>query len=141
VIFLRNEVPDLAGCRSSGVLLYLAAKRILGPLHPPGQPLLDLWMRPDAHTGDLARLLEKLCLASVGHWVGFLREASRYLEGRPDRALLPLADAHAELLAHRALPAVKAFADRAAAGSPGARAATNSRANAYGNPTRPHWFF
>jgi len=43
--------------------------------------------------------------------VGFLRESSKYLESRRDRALLPLADTHAELLEHRALPAVKAFSE------------------------------
>jgi eukaryotic-like serine/threonine-protein kinase len=66
----------------------------------------------------LARSLGDLALPSVGHWVGFLREASLHLRDRPDSALLPLAAAGEKLLRPEARPAVKAFADRA--GSSGA---------------------
>jgi hypothetical protein len=66
----------------------------------------------------LAQNLEQLCLPAVGHWVGFLRETTDYLRRRPDAALLPLANAHEALLRHEALPAVRAFAERAARGGP-----------------------
>src|SRR5436309_14862565 len=46
------------------------------------------------HRSPLARSLEQLCLPSVGHWVGFLGDASEYLHARPDAALLPTASAH-----------------------------------------------
>src|SRR4051812_27514380 len=61
----------------------------------------------------LARSLEQLCLPSVGHWVGFLRDSSAYLHARPDAALLPIATTHEALVRHEALPAVRAFAERA----------------------------
>src|SRR5271157_1883840 len=61
----------------------------------------------------LARSLEQVCLPSVGHWVGFLRESSDYLQARPDAALLPLASAHEALTRHEAFPAVLDFAERA----------------------------
>jgi WD40 repeat protein/serine/threonine protein kinase len=67
----------------------------------------------------LARSLEALCLPSLGHWLGFLRDASEYLRRRPDAALLPLAGAHEALSRPEALPAVRAFAERAARGDPG----------------------
>jgi hypothetical protein len=46
------------------------------------------------HHVPLARSLEQLCLSSVGHWVGFLREALDYLLARPDATLLHLAATH-----------------------------------------------
>jgi serine/threonine protein kinase len=60
----------------------------------------------------LAQSLEALCLPSIGHWVGFLRETSEYLRRRPDAALLPLADASDKLSQNQALPPVRAFAER-----------------------------
>ena len=68
------------------------------------------------HQSPLARSLEQLCLPSVGHWVGFLREASTYLRARPDAALLPLASSHEALARHEPLPAVREFAERASRG-------------------------
>jgi hypothetical protein len=70
---------------------------------------------PD-HQSPLARSLEQLCLPSVGHWVGFLRESSDYLRARLDAALLPLASTHEALTRHEALPAVREFAERASVG-------------------------
>jgi hypothetical protein len=71
----------------------------------------------------LAQALEDLCLPSIGHWVGFLRQASLYLEARADAAVLPLAGTHEKLLRGEPLGAVQAFAERAARGGPGGEAA------------------
>jgi serine/threonine protein kinase len=60
----------------------------------------------------LAESLVQVCMASVGQWVGFLRETSRWLRGQPDAALLPLAEAHDELLRPGTIPEVAAFARR-----------------------------
>jgi len=60
----------------------------------------------------LAQSLEQLCLPSVGHWVGFLRDATDYLRRRPDSALLPLGDSHNQLLQPEGMPGVRAFAER-----------------------------
>ena len=67
----------------------------------------------------LARSLGDLALPSVGHWVGFLRAGSQHLRDRPDAALLPFASPDDRLLAPAALPAVRAFAERAAASGEG----------------------
>jgi eukaryotic-like serine/threonine-protein kinase len=69
----------------------------------------------DAPT-SLSQSLESLCLPAVGHWVGYLRETSEFLKGRPDAALQPLADQHEPLLRPDVLPAVMAFAQRASQG-------------------------
>lgn len=69
--------------------------------------VLQAGLEPES---PLARRLEKLCMPMLGEWVGFLRESTSYLRQRPDTDLLPLAGCHEELLAHRALPAVTAFA-------------------------------
>ncbi|MBI4605984.1 MAG: hypothetical protein HY721_28805 [Planctomycetes bacterium] len=67
---------------------------------------------------ELAQALEDLCLPSVGHWVGYLRQASLHLQARADAALLPLAGTHERLLRAEPLPAVRAFAERAGRGGP-----------------------
>jgi hypothetical protein len=64
----------------------------------------------------LARTLESLCLPSIGHWVGFLRDTTEYLRQRPDVVLLPLAGHHEALLRASALPAVRQLAQRASRG-------------------------
>jgi hypothetical protein len=72
-----------------------------------------------APRSPLARSLEDLSLPSVGHWVGFLREAALHLRDRPDSALLPLAAAGEKLLLPGAFPAARAFAEQAARAPPG----------------------
>jgi hypothetical protein len=94
--YLAEDILKLAACLRVGAAL--------GAGLEPGSPL--------------ARTLEQLCLPSIGHWVGFLREATEYLKGRPDAALLPLGDLHDELLRPAALPAVRAFAARVSQGGP-----------------------
>src|SRR5688572_19700915 len=83
----------------------------------------------------LAHALEQLCLPSVGHWVGFLREAAESLRGRSDAALLPLVATSEALLRDEALPLVRAFAERAAAkgGEGHAAIATEKARNAAGH--------
>ena len=40
----------------------------------------------------IASQLESIVLPTTGQWVGFLRETSKALAARPDRAIIPLAD-------------------------------------------------
>jgi hypothetical protein len=71
---------------------------------------LAVGLEPDS---ALARSLRGARRPTLGHWVGFLREATFYLQARPDAERLPLAGTHEELLEARALPAVEACLGRA----------------------------
>lgn len=60
---------------------------------------------------SLAVRLEKICMPTVGEWVGLLRDTSRELRARVDKGLLPLADSHDALSRSGAYPAIHAFAE------------------------------
>src|SRR5436190_1016328 len=66
----------------------------------------------------VATSLVQLCLPSVGHWIGFLRDIAEHLRQRPDADLLPLSGSHAALFLDGALSLVQPFADRISQDTP-----------------------